>query len=137
MKACMGTMTVRFRLWLGTRGVKCSLEAGTPDNVPPPIREEVDRAVMRNSCGPGSAANARTPTTRVSSGGFCHRFSLKGWPGSSLLVTRHPGGSMMILLALRPESWMPATRSSTRFRSEEHTSELQSQFHLVCRLLLE
>src|SRR5438309_3549425 len=30
-------------------------------------------------------------------------------------------------------SW-PSTRSS---RSEEHTSELQSQFHLVCRLLLE
>src|SRR3989338_7474217 len=28
-------------------------------------------------------------------------------------------------------------RSATRTRSEEHTSELQSQFHLVCRLLLE
>src|SRR5438309_8176776 len=27
--------------------------------------------------------------------------------------------------------------SVTRDRSEEHTSELQSQFHLVCRLLLE
>src|SRR5689334_24856007 len=27
--------------------------------------------------------------------------------------------------------------SSTTRRSEEHTSELQSQFHLVCRLLLE
>src|SRR5438309_2825817 len=26
---------------------------------------------------------------------------------------------------------------SERVRSEEHTSELQSQFHLVCRLLLE
>src|SRR3978361_2537751 len=26
---------------------------------------------------------------------------------------------------------------NSRFRSEEHTSELQSQFHLVCRLLLE
>src|SRR5689334_23803390 len=26
---------------------------------------------------------------------------------------------------------------SARMRSEEHTSELQSQFHLVCRLLLE
>src|SRR5438309_4538719 len=25
----------------------------------------------------------------------------------------------------------------THLRSEEHTSELQSQFHLVCRLLLE
>src|SRR5438309_6469336 len=39
-------------------------------------------------------------------------------------------------------SWVPcsARRSTTRLctvRSEEHTSELQSQFHLVCRLLLE
>src|SRR5689334_24837218 len=28
-------------------------------------------------------------------------------------------------------------KRQTRKRSEEHTSELQSQFHLVCRLLLE
>src|SRR5689334_24965149 len=28
-------------------------------------------------------------------------------------------------------------RFTTSRRSEEHTSELQSQFHLVCRLLLE
>src|SRR5690625_7091661 len=28
-------------------------------------------------------------------------------------------------------------RKSERFRSEEHTSELQSRGHLVCRLLLE
>src|SRR5689334_24845118 len=28
-------------------------------------------------------------------------------------------------------------RSLNTMRSEEHTSELQSQFHLVCRLLLE
>src|SRR5207253_7328035 len=36
---------------------------------------------------------------------------------------------------------LPPTRSSfksaTRIRSEEHTSELQSRGHLVCRLLLE
>src|SRR6266568_8542466 len=32
----------------------------------------------------------------------------------------------------------PARRGApARCRSEEHTSELQSQFHLVCRLLLE
>src|SRR6266568_7347373 len=30
-----------------------------------------------------------------------------------------------------------ATRCPRPTRSEEHTSELQSQFHLVCRLLLE
>src|SRR5438309_6136646 len=29
------------------------------------------------------------------------------------------------------------TASRATVRSEEHTSELQSQFHLVCRLLLE
>src|SRR5689334_24013734 len=32
---------------------------------------------------------------------------------------------------------MPGQEARTPFRSEEHTSELQSQFHLVCRLLLE
>src|SRR5689334_24767837 len=31
----------------------------------------------------------------------------------------------------------PAPRPRDSQRSEEHTSELQSQFHLVCRLLLE
>src|SRR5207249_10558064 len=31
----------------------------------------------------------------------------------------------------------PRTRSTTTPRSEEHTSELQSRFDLVCRLLLE
>src|SRR5689334_23648447 len=30
-----------------------------------------------------------------------------------------------------------ATKAQAEMRSEEHTSELQSQFHLVCRLLLE
>src|SRR5580693_6173015 len=32
---------------------------------------------------------------------------------------------------------MPRPAPPRRRRSEEHTSELQSQFHLVCRLLLE
>src|SRR5438876_7507720 len=31
----------------------------------------------------------------------------------------------------------PPTRTPPYFRSEEHTSELQSPVHLVCRLLLE
>src|SRR5271166_7054007 len=37
---------------------------------------------------------------------------------------------------LRRVNNRPSTRPSTR-RSEEHTSELQSRGHLVCRLLLE
>src|SRR5689334_24511320 len=43
---------------------------------------------------------------------------------------------------LRPDRGRDAAhhvmdRRDHRDRSEEHTSELQSQFHLVCRLLLE
>src|SRR5689334_23988173 len=37
----------------------------------------------------------------------------------------------------QPANFVPDRASARRGRSEEHTSELQSQFHLVCRLLLE
>src|SRR2546422_4917122 len=36
-----------------------------------------------------------------------------------------------------PGSWRRCTSRTWRTRSEEHTSELQSRLHLVCRLLLE
>src|SRR5438309_8214109 len=35
------------------------------------------------------------------------------------------------------DAYQALRNQDTRQRSEEHTSELQSQFHLVCRLLLE
>src|SRR5712692_3111450 len=37
----------------------------------------------------------------------------------------------------REREWIQASPRARQARSEEHTSELQSQFHLVCRLLLE
>src|SRR2546422_2613906 len=36
-----------------------------------------------------------------------------------------------------PRALAPASRWAAKPRSEEHTSELQSRLHLVCRLLLE
>src|SRR5689334_24430387 len=48
----------------------------------------------------------------------------------------YPGGVLAPPGALGRAS-ASGTRASRRARSEEHTSELQSQFHLVCRLLLE
>src|SRR5258708_16173878 len=45
-----------------------------------------------------------------------------------------PGSPSVLLLA--PASMQPAL-GSIKKRSEEHTSELQSPDHLVCRLLLE
>src|ERR1041385_9315796 len=51
---------------------------------------------------------------------------------------RQGGGARLRLLAIRvrrPEH--PGRAARHRHRSEEHTSELQSRLHLVCRLLLE
>src|SRR5689334_24304925 len=44
--------------------------------------------------------------------------------------------TVMVSPMARPMPSMMAVSTPPR-RSEEHTSELQSQFHLVCRLLLE
>src|SRR2546422_11709988 len=38
---------------------------------------------------------------------------------------------------VRPPQHQRLARGAARVRSEEHTSELQSRLHLVCRLLLE
>src|SRR2546430_10764584 len=62
----------------------------------------------------------RSFTTRVPSGKDC----------CSLSTSKPPG---------MPIVWFgaPLTQIGTPLRSEEHTSELQSQSNLVCRLLLE
>src|SRR5699024_12849897 len=49
-----------------------------------------------------------------------------------------PAGRIPVLLRHRPGHALRAEREHQRpGRSEEHTSELQSRFDLVCRLLLE
>src|SRR5438309_9019986 len=53
---------------------------------------------------------------------------LSAWAPSS-------SGRSRWFFALEITAWM--ARGGLALRSEEHTSELQSQFHLVCRLLLE
>src|SRR5689334_23407226 len=45
--------------------------------------------------------------------------------------TDHP-----VSLGVQKFAEVLAAKSGGKLRSEEHTSELQSQFHLVCRLLL-
>src|SRR2546427_6145737 len=45
--------------------------------------------------------------------------------------------SVLVSMALPASSGWARIRSSLACRSEEHTSELQSQSNLVCRLLLE
>src|SRR5438876_11680040 len=59
-------------------------------------------------------------------------------PISAADTCRPSGGRSSAGFATGPcAASCPRTRSSSASRSEEHTSELQSPVHLVCRLLLE
>src|SRR5258708_29836263 len=49
----------------------------------------------------------------------------------------HPSFIMAARFDLQPFYCIAGAFECTSFRSEEHTSELQSPDHLVCRLLLE
>src|SRR5687768_18141984 len=51
--------------------------------------------------------------------------------------SRRPAASTRWFCPARCRGWRDPARRARRRRSEEHTSELQSRLHLVCRLLLE
>src|SRR5689334_24605996 len=68
--------------------------------------------------------------------------SFAWWSMSSPITFALPANSRLVgSQALRSGSTLCSTARcsciAAAHRSEEHTSELQSQFHLVCRLLLE
>src|SRR2546422_6258087 len=52
----------------------------------------------------------------------------------ALPISISPNSSVCCVL-MRP--WRTSSSTASSVRSEEHTSELQSRLHLVCRLLLE
>src|SRR5947209_13928037 len=61
-------------------------------------------------------------------------------PQSSLETKRRPWrrfGQLVVLIALLLITFLGGWFSNQLYRSEEHTSELQSRQYLVCRLLLE
>src|SRR3989442_11275798 len=60
------------------------------------------------------------------------------FPYTTLFRSQHPFDRATLLGVERcGSSIQPGSRPPTSPRSEEHTSELQSRPHLVCRLLLE
>src|SRR3989475_9297200 len=58
-------------------------------------------------------------------------------PGRPSAITNSPTFGEGSSRRLAVETFWPASFKTARSRSEEHTSELQSQSNLVCRLLLE
>src|SRR5438309_3091075 len=53
------------------------------------------------------------------------------------ISSRQTAGTFLKLKNGFRGGFLPTMERNAVLRSEEHTSELQSQFHLVCRLLLE
>src|SRR5699024_11768841 len=54
---------------------------------------------------------------------------------TNISSNRQPTNCIYSFIADKREHFR--TKTDSKFRSEEHTSELQSRFDLVCRLLLE
>src|SRR5207253_7556352 len=74
------------------------------------------------------------------------RNRIRCWPGTesssptSLTDRRFANPRVVLELTRKPSGWWCGWRRKIpggAMRSEEHTSELQSRGHLVCRLLLE
>src|SRR2546430_11575242 len=84
---------------------------------------------------PRSTLFPYTTLFRSSSNSRCQCGRLPPAGGLAISVTSCRSSAMMRLDHGGLPIW--ATTPATRVRSEEHTSELQSQSNLVCRLLLE
>src|ERR1035441_5852568 len=99
-------------------------------------RTTADRQPSRLSASEGML----NPSTRVSPPRNAPNFRLVP-PASSVITMRRSfsnGIGIFVAQALVPAvSRLVSTHVRGRRRSEEHTSELQSLRHLVCRLLLE
>src|SRR5713226_490093 len=89
---------------------------------PPPPRPELAGSTTANAAAVATAAsNALPPCTKML------------WPASVA-----SGWALAIAAAGGPAAAATDQQTQTKkMRSEEHTSELQSPVHLVCRLLLE
>src|SRR5689334_24729970 len=59
------------------------------------------------------------------------------FPYTTLFRSRSCASGVKAPVGASPHPHRARCRRKAPSRSEEHTSELQSQFHLVCRLLLE
>src|SRR5216684_4765832 len=99
-----------------------------------------DRARRRRNNSGGNGRGCRAPRYRVRPRPSPLGRKRQRWRGSSQRW-RHAAACS---IRLRRRSRNPAChwrqnrpRDHVRSRSEEHTSELQSRLHLVCRLLLE
>src|SRR5438309_7214991 len=99
----------------------------------PGVDGAVKVAVKATACpgSTGSTGNATRPKPQLElSLGFSE-------PKLYMLAVVQEVSPVFVMVIVAVKVAPGATEAGALIRSEEHTSELQSQFHLVCRLLLE
>src|SRR3989304_3643921 len=84
---------------------------------------------------PADAARVLEPPPAAGSAALCERVPAR--LGAPVLAAMLPPTAARNVTALGDERGMGLLSLLGAQRSEEHTSELQSRLHLVCRLLLE
>src|SRR3989304_3734889 len=116
-----------------------------------PAKRKQQRAKLKRVIA--KAASLACPTTPPNVGYMPSMLVLTTLPhrGSAKLLHRRANGNLPLEIVGPPEHGLPygtyprlillyvcqqVVRTKSRVRSEEHTSELQSRLHLVCRLLL-
>src|SRR5690625_32175 len=93
--------------------------------------------VIRSSKRPGSSVSSTStlPPAARHCAGVMGKLSLPTTEYAPLVPDRSPGPTLIIATGCRTSDSEAFTDNSYSERSEEHTSELQSRGHLVCRLL--
>src|SRR2546427_8452227 len=107
--------------------------AGTPDRI-----AKAKRLITSSACGPSRCAprtrSALSSMTTLNIAQVSATRRLEYQSEVSRILTRTSTCCSRASDSVRPT---PASGGTVNTRSEEHTSELQSQSNLVCRLLLE
>src|SRR6266550_5451185 len=114
----------------------------------PPALAYAATSALAPSFKPGAFPGVTVPPCSndgLSAASAASEVSLRGPSSFSTTVGPcFPGSSTGIVSALKRQAsiaatafWWLANANASWSRSEEHTSELQSRLHLVCRLLLE
>src|SRR5438309_8587144 len=94
--------------------------------------------ITKNSASPRESSVLAYPSPSARRGGFTRYGPVFGIFSRACRMILHDSFSSLNRHSNRAyESPAPPSCHTCGSRSEEHTSELQSQFHLVCRLLLE
>src|SRR6266508_5069330 len=128
----------RTFFWVATEGYRSGTTRGLSEIWPSLNQRNGDFSrstiggkpvVLYNPWCRGGAVSARCPATGTGS------IATGGLFTNAIIPLTHPAVSQTGLNILK--LWPTETINGPMARSEEHTSELQSRGHLVCRLLLE